>query len=251
MYCLFVIGTAGSGKSLLTSSLVSWYREKENDCISVNLDPGVVDLPYEPDVDIRRYINLQSVMDSYKLGPNGALILSCDLVASNLGQILPEIEAYNSDYVIFDTPGQMETFTYRPSGPFIVQNVKCDAAAALFLFDSGLVSSPANLISIALLATSVQLRLGIPQIPILSKCDIVGEKWKEILRWSSKSSVLEGAIRSEESSLSYMLSKEILRSLTKSGFAHELIPVSAVTRKGLLSLSGTIARIFRGGEELD
>ncbi|MDA4135246.1 MAG: ATP/GTP-binding protein, partial [Thaumarchaeota archaeon] len=71
MNIIFVTGTAGSGKSLLTSSLVSWYREKSQDAITVNLDPGVLSLPYDPDVDIRTQIDLQQVMTDYSLGPNG------------------------------------------------------------------------------------------------------------------------------------------------------------------------------------
>jgi signal recognition particle GTPase len=49
---IFVTGTAGAGKSLLTSKLMEWYKDNNFYPISLNLDPGVVSLPYEPDVDV-------------------------------------------------------------------------------------------------------------------------------------------------------------------------------------------------------
>jgi len=68
---IFVTGTAGSGKSLLTSALKRWYVSRGEEAIAVNLDPGVVTLPYEPDVDVRLRVNLQEVMENYELGPTG------------------------------------------------------------------------------------------------------------------------------------------------------------------------------------
>jgi GTPase SAR1 family protein len=52
MYAIFITGTAGSGKSLLTSNLLEWYNSNDITPISINLDPGVSMLPYEPDVDV-------------------------------------------------------------------------------------------------------------------------------------------------------------------------------------------------------
>ena len=65
----FITGTAGSGKSLLTSKLLQWYNDRDSFSISLNLDPGTLDLPYEPDVDVRNYIDINTLMSSYQLGP--------------------------------------------------------------------------------------------------------------------------------------------------------------------------------------
>ncbi len=40
MYAIFLTGTAGAGKSLLTSVLKTWYSDKGATTIAVNLDPG-------------------------------------------------------------------------------------------------------------------------------------------------------------------------------------------------------------------
>ena len=58
----FMTGTAGSGKSLLTSALKNWYINRGEEAIAVNLDPGVVSLPYEPEVDVRETVDLQDLM---------------------------------------------------------------------------------------------------------------------------------------------------------------------------------------------
>jgi len=44
----------------------------------INLDPGVEELPYTPQTDVREYVNVRDVMRRYGLGPNGALIKSID-----------------------------------------------------------------------------------------------------------------------------------------------------------------------------
>ncbi|MEM3437428.1 MAG: ATP/GTP-binding protein [Nitrososphaerales archaeon] len=251
MFTIFIVGTAGSGKSLLTSTLVSWYIEKGSHAITVNLDPGALDLPYTPDVDIRDYIDLQTIMESYQLGPNGALILASDLIATKLNDLQEEIDEFKPDYVIVDTPGQVELFAYRNSGPFIVNNLKCDGRAVLFLFDALLVLTPINFISIALLATSVQLRLKSPQVYVLTKRDIIGKEVKKIIRWSSSSAALEESIREVREDYQYLLSSGILRELIRLGFVYELIPISSVTREGIVELSATLANIFRGGEEVE
>ena len=62
MFFTFLVGTAGSGKSLLTSSLEKWLVEAEASVTVVNLDPGVDDPPYTSDVDVREYVNYGEVM---------------------------------------------------------------------------------------------------------------------------------------------------------------------------------------------
>jgi GTPase SAR1 family protein len=245
---LFLTGTAGSGKSSLCAVLHPWFTDKGATVASVNLDPGATNLPYEPDVDIRDYIDLSSVMQNYQLGPNGALILAADLVATRINDVQEAVDSINPDYAIFDTPGQIELFAFRNSGPYIVDNVQCEAKTVLFLFDSTLVSTPSNFVSIALLGASIQLRLKAPQIAVLSRMDLLGPNLKRVMSWSTNMAKLEEAIR-EESTASYMLDVSVLRDLARSGLAYELYPVSASTREGLLNLSAIIARQLNEGEE--
>jgi GTPase SAR1 family protein len=250
LYLIFVTGTAGSGKSLLTSVLVSWYTERGNAAVGVNLDPGVVSLPYSAEVDIRDFIDFGQIMESYNLGPNGALILASDLIATKIGELKTTLEDVKADYIVVDTPGQVELFAFRESGPYTVSNLPGEARTNLFLFDSTLVSTPSNFVSVAFLSSAIQLRLHVPQISVLSKRDLVGEAgWKRIMRWSSDLRGLESDLTTETGD-EYLLSAGLLRNLAKTGFGHELFPVSAVSLDGIVELTASISRQISGGEEL-
>jgi GTPase SAR1 family protein len=251
MRAIFLTGTAGSGKSLLCSTLLPWFSEKGASVASVNLDPGAQNLPYEADVDIRDYIDLSTVMQNYQLGPNGALVLAADLLATRMNDVDEAVDSINPDYAIFDTPGQIELFAYRNSGPYIVDNVSSDAKTVLFLFDATLVSSPSHFVSISLLSASIALRLRAPQIGVLSRKDLLGPAIKQVLEWSGNATKLEQALYEENKGSSFQLSSTLLRGLAKSGFSHELIPVSSVTREGLIELSASISRQLSQGEEME
>ena len=251
MDIIYLTGTAGSGKSQLTSSLISWYADRGAYAAAVNLDPGAVSLPYDPQVDIRDYLDLHTIMESYQLGPNGALILAADLIASRLPELQDQIDSVNPDYAIVDTPGQIELFAYRNSGPFLIQNLRCDNKTAIYLFDSTLVSNPMNFVSMALLAGSLTLRLEVSQVAVLSKIDLVKNNWKQILSWSSNPNLLEDAVMKENNGTYALMTNIMLRDLIKIGISYELIPLSTVTQQGMVELSGTLSRILKGGEEME
>ena len=169
MNTIFITGTAGSGKSLLTSRLDQWYKDRDNLSITLNLDPAVENLPYNPDIDIRDYIDINEIKETYSLGPNGSIIMAYDLAATKIGEMQTEIDRLSPDYVLVDTPGQIELFSYRSSGPYIVANINSENKATVFLMDGVLVSSPINFVSLSLLSASINLRLRTPQINVLSK----------------------------------------------------------------------------------
>lgn len=55
---LLVIGMAGSGKTTLMGRLQTHLGEKGSHGYLINLDPAVMNLPYEPHVDIRDTVRL-------------------------------------------------------------------------------------------------------------------------------------------------------------------------------------------------
>ncbi len=249
MDLIFVTGTAGSGKSLLTSSLKRWYVSRGEDAIAVNLDPGVITLPYEPDVDVRLTVNLQDVMETYKLGPNGALILAADLVATKLPGIQEEIESYGAEYAIVDTSGQTELFAFRESGEYVVKELRAESKTLLFLLDPLLATTPVNFLSLALLSASVGLRMSVPRVSVLSKRDIAKDSVRRIVSWSKDSRVFEDALAETKDSEQYSLYSELFRGLKRLAFGANLYPVSSTTLDGFVALVGEISRVGRGGEE--
>ena len=248
---IFVSGTAGSGKSLLSSKLYDYYTKNGAFTAVLNLDPGVENLPYSCDVDVRDFVDIVSIMQQYDLGPNGALVMAADLIASKIDDIQNEVNRVNPDYLIVDTPGQIELFAYRSSGRFLIDNISSEEKTSVFLFDGALITTPVNFVSIALLATSIRLRLNLPTINVLTKTDLIGANLKNILQWSSSLSTLESAIANDADGDTYTLTTNILRGLNLSGFAQGLIPISNVTGDGFVNLEGALSRILNLGEEVE
>ena len=251
MKTIFISGTAGSGKSLLTSKLYEYYTKNGAFAAILNLDPGVENMPYTCDVDVRDYVDYVSIMQKYDLGPNGGLIMANDLIASKIDEIQNEVNRVNPDYLIVDTPGQIELFAYRSSGPFLVENISSEEKTNIFLFDGALINTPVNFVSIALLATSIRLRLKIATVNVLTKTDLIGTKLKDILQWTTSLSKLEDAIGKEADGDTYTLTTNILRGLNLGGFAQGLIPISNVTGDGFVNLEGALSRILNLGEEVE
>jgi GTPase SAR1 family protein len=250
MDAIFITGTAGSGKSALTSRLIQWYKDNNAFPVSLNLDPGSYKLPYEPDVDVRDYIEVNTLMDKYDLGPNGSLVMASDLIATRLDDIQTEVNELNPDYVIIDTPGQIELFAFRASGPYFVTNFQADNKASLFVFDGMLVSSPSNFISISLLSSAVKLRLKIAQLNALTKRDLLLERLQEILDWSTSNTSLEKSLDNEKDIEYSILLKEITRFYNQAGFSEDLFAISNLTMSGMVNLVAALARILNQGEEV-
>jgi hypothetical protein len=247
---IFVTGTAGSGKSMLTSKILEYYQKNGVFASVLNLDPGVESLPYRPDVDVRDYVDIVQIMKQYDLGPNGSMIMANDLIATKIEDIQNEIHGVNPDYLIVDTPGQIELFAYRASGPFFIQNIDASEKTNIFLYDGTMIVSPSNFISISLLATSIKLRLGLPTINVMTKADLIPDKIDQVLKWSSDPISLEEELKTLEGE-TYSFATDILRTLNIGEFAGDLIPISNLTGEGMVNLQATLSRIINLGEEVE
>ena len=250
MKAIFVTGTAGSGKSMLTSKILEYYQKNGVFASVLNLDPGVESLPYRPDVDVRDYVDIVQIMKQYDLGPNGSMIMANDLIATKIEDIQNEIHGVNPDYLIVDTPGQIELFAYRASGPFFIQNIDASEKTNIFLYDGTMIVSPSNFISISLLATSIKLRLGLPTINVMTKTDLIPDKIDQVLKWSSDPISLEEELKTLEGE-TYSFATDILRTLNIGEFAGDLIPISNLTGEGMVNLQATLSRIINLGEEVE
>jgi len=250
MFITFIIGTAGSGKSLLTASLNEWLKVGKQKTATVNLDPGVLTLPYVPDIDIRNYINVNELMEKYGLGPNGALLMAADLIAEEAQRLGREIQDIKSDVVIVDTPGQMELFAFRASGPYIANELTKEPKAIIYLFDAVFSFNPLNYVSNMFLSAAVYNRFFVPQLHVLSKCDLLPpEEANRIVDWSSNPKALEEVIEEKLSGTRRLLSRDMMHIIHRLGLRFLLIPVSAKTNEGLINLNTALERIFAGGEK--
>jgi len=250
MNVIFVIGTAGSGKSLFTASFTELLKVGKQKTVTVNLDPGVLNLPYAPDIDIRNKININQIMDEYSLGPNGALVLAADLIAEEAERIGGEIEDLQSDVVVVDTPGQMELFAFRASGPYIANELTKEQKAIIYLFDSVFSFNPLNYVSNMFLSAAVYNRFFFPQLHVLSKCDLLPpEEVDRIVEWSTDPEALEVVIDEKLSGTRRLLSRDMVQAIHRLGLDFQLIPVSGKTNQGMINLSSALERILVGGEK--
>ncbi len=243
---IYMVGTAGSGKTYLTKALSDWFDFKGVDNITVNLDPGVETLPYTPDIDIREWITLEKVMEQYKVGPNSAQIISADLISSETDKIKDEIEYYEPSYVLIDTPGQMELFTLRQSGEIIVNSLGKNRSVMVYLFDPVISKTPYGYLSLLFLATSAVFKLNIPQIQVLAKADVLtDDELKMIVNWSKNPDELYDSMPVKS------LSNELFHLMRDLGFFRPLIPVSSLTGYGLNDIYDCIQELFYGGEDIE
>jgi hypothetical protein len=243
---VYFIGTAGSGKSCLTKTFSEWLDIKRLHCITVNLDPGAETMPYNPDVDIREWFTLEDIMDNYGVGPNGAQIIGSDLISLRAEEIKEEIESYNCEYVLIDTPGQMELFTLRRSSEILIDMLDRSKSVMVFLFDPVVSKTPSGFISLLFMCASATFRLKLPQIPVLSKSDLLSqEEVQKIIDWSINPDLLYEELQNEG------LNLELFYALKESGISQPISPVSSETFFGMEDIYDGIQEIFYGGEDTE
>ncbi|MBP1910746.1 ATP/GTP-binding protein [Thermococcus stetteri] len=166
------IGTAGSGKTTLTAEFGKYLSENGQKVAYVNLDTGVRRLLYTPDIDVREKVTAWSLMDE-GLGPNGAIVKSYDILAEYTKEYAERIRALekDSDYVLIDTPGQMETFLFHEFGVELMEAFP--DALGVYLFSPEVLRKPSDFCFALFFGLMIDLRLGITTVPALNKVDTV------------------------------------------------------------------------------
>jgi GPN-loop GTPase len=183
--CVIVVGMAGSGKSTLMAQL---QRSLENSKGSsaqsssrsgycLNLDPATLSTPFSASIDIRDTVNYQQVMEQHNLGPNGAIMTSLNLFATKFDQVVGILEkrGENLDYILVDTPGQIEAFTWSASGSIMSESLASSFPTVLvFVVDTvRCASSPNTFMSNMLYACSMLYRTRLPLVVVFNKIDVV------------------------------------------------------------------------------
>lgn len=248
---VYFIGTAGSGKSTLTHNFQQWMSLRGLDAITVNLDPGAENLPYDPDVDIRDWISLKEIMDSYGLGPNGAQIACADMLALNTEDVKKSIESFKTEYILMDTPGQLELFVFREAGKYIIKFMNPERSIIAYLLDPALAKTASGFVSQLLLSISTNFRLGQSQINILSKADMLSDKeLKQVEKWSHDSDELGNALLNEKASVYREMSEGLLHLINEFEIQSKIFPTGKEKFFGIEDLYTQIQLQFEGGEDL-
>lgn len=248
---LYFVGTAGSGKTTMVHAFDIWMQQHGYDTVLANLDPGAEGLPYDPDVDIKDWVSLKEVMEDYGLGPNGAQVLAADMLALNIQEVAEVLDTFRTDYVLIDTPGQMELFTFRASSRAVVEALG-EEAFLVYLTDPALAKSPSGLVSSLLLSATTQFRHSLPFLNVLSKSDLLTEEeLQRTLKWSSDPYDLYDALLEERSSSKALLDVEFLKALESTGVYRRLTPISSELMFGFEDLYTAVQQTFQGGEDIE
>jgi GTPase SAR1 family protein len=248
MFLIFVLGTAGSGKSELTGVFTRWLELQGEDAMAVNLDPGAISIPYSANVDVRDYIRVEALMEEYGLGPNGGLMLASEMMLEIVEQLASDLDDFDPDVALIDTPGQMEMFAFRDVGARIAEEISDEGKGIFYLFDAGFSRDPLNYVMSMFLASAINNRFLLPQVSVLSKADLLGDELEEMEAWGEDTGLLEEAIEARLTGMNRLMSQDMMEVINRLGVEFSPIPFSTRTNLGFNRLYSEMSRVFMAGE---
>jgi len=227
---------AGSGKTTLMQRLNAHLHAEKTPYYMVNLDPAVLETPFGAHVDIRDTVNYREVMKQYSLGPNGGILTALNLFATRFEQVLGLLGKRVAGptppkYALFDTPGQIEIFTWSASGQIITESLAASHPTVIvYVVDTVRCQNAVTFMSNMLYACSILYKLKLPLVLAFNKVDVAPCDFAK--EWMSDLDAFTEALQQERSymgslaqSMALML-EEFYASLTAVG-------VSALSGEGM------------------
>lgn len=106
-----------------------------------------------------------------------------EFLVTNFDWLLKKIKESQSNYFIFDLPGQVELYTHHQSirNMFEKLNQAGYHLCTVHLIDSHFCSDPHKYISALLLSLNTMLQMGLPHVNVLSKADQIKEHQSKLL----------------------------------------------------------------------
>ena len=239
---MFILGPAGSGKTALTSAFGQYLEKQGFQPAYINLDAAVEDLPYTPDFDIRTYYTVSDIMRKYKVGPNLALIKSVEMLTQYEDHIRRFIEYASTsyDYIIVDTPGQLELTIFHDACIRIMR-LFTGRSCAVFLMPADIIRSLRDAVFLRLMALAIRYRVDMPVITVLSKYDLNPEAEKYV-QLDLPPEEIAKMLEHEHGQIDLVAQLlDIVRKLEK---RQRLIRLSVMTGEGLEDLSTMVYEVF-------
>lgn len=199
---IICIGMAGSGKTTFMQRLNNHFRSSKKEVpYVINLDPAVLRVPYGCNIDIRDSIKYNKVMETYGLGPNGAIVTSLNLFSTKIDRVIKLVEAKNDKYkhIIIDTPGQIECFVWSASGVIITESFASTFPTVIaYIIDTPRNTNPTTFMSNMLYACSILYKTKLPMIIVFNKTDVKEEDFAR--EWMTDFEAFQTAIINDQES---------------------------------------------------
>jgi len=226
-------------------------RSQDMPAYCINLDPACLDVPYSPSIDIRDTVDYKQVMQQHRLGPNGAIMTSLNLYATKFDQVIHILEdradkKQLSEFLLVDTPGQIEAFTWSASGAILSESLASTFPTVMvYVVDTvRCASSPNTFMSNMLYACSMYYRTRLPLVICFNKTDVCPHEF--CMEWMKDFEAFQDALdnaRSEGGANGDVGESGFYDSLTRSlslvldefytEFSKNAVGVSAITGEGI------------------
>ncbi|XP_077008589.1 GPN-loop GTPase 1 isoform X4 [Tamandua tetradactyla] len=184
----------------------------------------------------------------YGLGPNGGIVTSLNLFATRFDQVMKFIEkAQNlSKYVLIDTPGQIEVFTWSASGTIITEALASSfPTVVIYVMDTSRSTNPVTFMSNMLYACSILYKTKLPFIVVMNKTDIIDHSFA--VEWMQDFEAFQDALNQETTYVSN-LTRSMSLVLDEFYSSLRVVGVSAVLGTGLDEL---FVQVTSAAEEYD
>ncbi|EOO00940.1 putative atp binding protein [Phaeoacremonium minimum UCRPA7] len=202
------VGMAGSGKTTFMQRINAHLHAQKEPPYVINLDPAVLNVPFDSNIDIRDSVNYKEVMKQYNLGPNGGILTSLNLFATKIDQVLnllekrtaPEPENPNKKPVkniLIDTPGQIEVFVWSASGTILLESLASSFPTVIaYIIDTPRTASTSTFMSNMLYACSILYKTKLPMILVFNKTDIKDASFAK--EWMTDYDAFQNALQEDE-----------------------------------------------------
>ncbi|KAK5259690.1 hypothetical protein LTR67_001345 [Exophiala xenobiotica] len=201
------IGMAGSGKTTFMQRINNYLHVNKTKPYVLNLDPAVITVPFQPNIDIRDSINYKEVMKQYNLGPNGGILTSLNLFATKIDQIInllekranpaPDSKITSPKHFLVDTPGQIEVFVWSASGSILLESLASSFPTVIaYIIDTPRTSSTSTFMSNMLYACSILYKTKLPMILVFNKTDVQDAEFAR--EWMTDFEKFQEALHEEE-----------------------------------------------------
>lgn len=188
----------------------SYLHAQQKPPYVINLDPAVLNVPFDSNIDIRDSVNYEEVMKQYNLGPNGGILTSLNLFATKVDQIVnllekrahPDPEKPDRkpiENILVDTPGQIEVFVWSASGTILLESLASSFPTVIaYIIDTPRTASTSTFMSNMLYACSILYKTKLPMILVFNKTDVKDASFAK--EWMTDFEAFQEALRRDEES---------------------------------------------------